>query len=137
MAEDAPVLYWSCWICCAAGGYDHNSENSYAGDISNLLHADRMYLQHKLEAASSEIEVLVHGAASNARAGLSLKDLVRGKQLEHLRGSVTGFGIFRIASYFETPVQCLNEEEEIMLLGFFAYDVCYGFSSVLNRPKPL
>ena len=52
--HDGPALCWTCWICCAPGGCDHNTENAYAGDVSKLLLSDREFFHHKLRAASRE-----------------------------------------------------------------------------------
>ena len=127
-AADSPCLYWTCWICCAAGGYEHNTDFSYAGDVSKLLHADRDFLHQKLSSARLEIAALVHsdsdGHDGNRQTSeSSLKDLLRGKGLEHLRGCVTGFGIFRIRSYFEKAMQPLEQEEAVTSLGLRGY-VC-------------
>ena len=57
--HDGPALYWTCWICCAPGGYDHNTENAYAGDVSKLLLSDREFFHHKLHTASRETRRLL------------------------------------------------------------------------------
>ena len=111
------ALYWTCWICAATGGYEHSTSNSYAGDVSQLLFADREFLLHRLREACAEIGRRVHGERAPVPMDMSLKDLVRGKGLEHLRGCITGFAVFRIASFFETAMQPLDPEEEVVSLG--------------------
>ena len=117
-------LFWTCWICGAAGGYDHNSTNAYAGDVSQLHFSDREFLSHKLKNACVEVWELAHGerlsgsqSVSAASAEMSLKDLVRGKDLETLRGCVTGFAVFRIEKFFETAMQPLEPEEQVTTLA--------------------
>ena len=123
-----PALYWSCWLCCAPGGYDHNSDYSYAGDVSKLLLADRQFLEHKLRSAYSEILELArtegHAVEGGSDKGLSLKDLVRGQGVEHLRGCVSGFAIVKMHSFFEDVLQSLGPEAGVTHLGISERCLC-------------
>ena len=126
--SDESGLFWTCWLCSAVGGYDHSAENAYAGDVTKLLLADRDYLQHQFRVASDEIAELARaeGHASQASQGLgpgsggslSLKDLIRGHGLEHLRGCVMGFAVVKIHSFFNDAMQSLSPEAGITRLGF-------------------
>ena len=110
-ADNVSALYWSAWLCCASGGYEHNSEFSYAGDISKLLFSDREHLMHLLQQAGSECP----GADAACSESFTLKDLLRGqKGLEHLRGCVMGFAVLQIHGFYEDALQALSPEQGVM-----------------------
>ena len=101
--------YWSVWLCAAVGGYEHNLENSYAGDVSRFLLSDREYLRHVLQQISQQ------NPAHRRLETMTLKDFFRGKDLERLRGSVMGMAIVRIQGCYADSLQTLTAEQGVAL----------------------
>ena len=101
--------YWSFWLCAAVGGYEHNLENSYAGDVSRFLLSDREYLRHVLQQISQQ------NPAHRRLETMTLKDFFRGKDLERLRGSVMGMAIVRIQGCYADSLQTLTAEQGVAL----------------------